>query len=220
VNVAIIPARGGSRRIPRKNIRPFHGKPIIAHSIETALASGLFDGGVWVSSETPEIGRIAEEYGAGFIVRPPHLAEIGADDCGTQEVTRHAIEALIENGRLPSNAHMASGGHLACCIYPTAPLMRVEDLSRGHFVLTHPAWQHMEFAMSVGTEPLRDAGQFYWGKTWAFLRRVDLLHNWTVMIRIPEARVCDINAEADWQEAERMYARLKSGRTGTTLETA
>lgn len=84
MKVAIIPARGGSVRIPRKNIKIFHGRPIISYSIDTAQRSGLFDA-VYVSTEDAEIAAIARKYGAALIHRPPELAEIGAPDCGTQE---------------------------------------------------------------------------------------------------------------------------------------
>lgn len=111
--VAIIPARGGSRRIPRKNIRPFHGRPIIAYSIETARASGLFDR-VCVSTDDPAIADIAASCGAWPIPRSSRLA---VDEAGTQEVMVEALRDIECD--------------YACCIYATAPTMTVADLQRG-----------------------------------------------------------------------------------------
>lgn len=92
--VAVIPARGGSKRIPRKNIKPFHGKPLIAYSIEAALKSGLFEQ-VIVSTDDEEIAQIAQEYGAKVpFLRPKELAD---DYCGTQEVVSHALSELKEH---------------------------------------------------------------------------------------------------------------------------
>jgi len=201
MRVAIIPARGGSRRIPRKNIRDFHGKPIIAYSIETAKASGLFEGGIYVSTEDVEIGTIARSLGASLIHRPPELAEVnGALDPGTQEITRHAIEIMQSLGDQID---------YACCIYPTAVLMSVRDLVMGWQVLErNPA---AVFAYGVQQEPFQDAGQFYWGRTRAFLERLPLdpyaTNVWKIGIN--RERVCDINVEADWKKAEAMYRALK-----------
>jgi pseudaminic acid cytidylyltransferase len=91
VRVAVIPARGGSVRIPRKNIREFHGKPIMAYSILAAERSRLFDH-IFVSTDSVDVARVAERYGASVIARP---AALGADDVGTQEVIRHGADALV-----------------------------------------------------------------------------------------------------------------------------
>lgn len=192
MSIAIIPARGGSQRIPRKNIRLFHGKPILAYSIETAQKSGLFDD-VWVSTEDAEIGRIAIQCGA----RWQHRSTVGAEDgVGTQAVM---AEALTDIGGIPE---------LACCIYATAPLMTVEDLHRGLWLLkSHRGFQ---YAFSVGTNPLQDAGQFYWGWSQAFINGDDLHAN-AVMVPISSDRVCDINTEEDWLRAEQMYLALRGG---------
>ena len=192
MRVAVIPARGGSKRIPRKNTRSFHGKPIIAYSIETALASGLFDGGVWVSTEDPWIAELAETYGAGWITRPPFLAEIGAPDCGTQAVMRHALGVLEERGYEIKHA---------CCIYATAPLMLAEDLMKGYEILR----QGNMFVYPKGPSNV-DPGQWYWGRTSAFLANIPL--NEAARLTIPWQRCCDINTESDWLRAEQMYADL------------
>lgn len=201
MNIAIIPARGGSRRIERKNIRPFMGKPIIAYSIETAIVSKLFDE-VYVSTEDAEIAMVAANYGAQWINRPPELAELdGAPDPGTQEVTRHAITSLLEKGMQIE---------LACCIYATAPLLTVYDLVQGHRILK--LYPQAAFAYGVSYDllgPVRDAGQFYWGRAQAFIDRVPLdpyaKNVWKISMH--SDRVIDINTESDWLEAERRYAQ-------------
>jgi pseudaminic acid cytidylyltransferase len=195
--VCIIPARGGSRRIPRKNIKLFHGKPIIAYSIETARASGLFDQ-IVVSTDDREIAAVANAYDAAALMRPASMAE---DIVGTQEVARHAIEAMAGDGLTFD---------FACCIYPTAPMMRTMDLFN--------AFEKMKeyganFAFSVGTEPLQDAGMFYWGMTKSFLERRPLYGPDSIMFPIPAARVCDINFIDDWIKAENLFAKL-NGVTG------
>ncbi len=119
MKLAIIPARGGSKRIPRKNIREFCGKPIIAYSIEAALQSKCFDS-VIVSTDDTEIGAVAREWGAETpFVRPEELSN---DFAGTIPVIKHAIEWFIENGVQPE---------LVCCIYATAPFVTPQDLQRG-----------------------------------------------------------------------------------------
>lgn len=184
--IAVIPARGGSRRIPRKNIRPFFGKPIIAYSIEAAQRSGLFEE-VVVSTEDEEIAEISIKYGAHVLIRPRHLAQ---DEIGTQEVMAHAIYAYPQH-------------EIACCIYPTAPMITTNDLLRGmDSLLIHG----MNYAISVNAEPLYDAGQWYWGYSRAFFHRAPLIGPHTAMIPIDKERVCDINTEADWVRAELMYA--------------
>lgn len=195
MKVAIIPARGGSVRIPRKNIRPFFGKPIMAYSIDTARRSGLFDGGVYVSTEDPEIARIALEYGAQVIHRPLNLAEMnGAPDCGTQEVTRHAIAILQWEMKVD----------YACCIYPTAPLMTEGNLRLAFEQLER---QVSGFVFSVGPD-YRDAGQFYWGDAMSFLNREPLGSPSSGRYVLPDDLVADINTEDDWKRAEQLYANI------------
>ncbi len=199
MKVAIIPARGGSKRIPRKNIRLFHGKPIIAYSIETALKSGLFDGGVWVSTEDEEIMTVAQDHGAMIIHRPDHLAEIGHPDCGTQEVTRHALTVL------PTMAHPIIAD-FACCIYPCAPLMSLDQLKCSRMLIESDV---NRAAYCYAVHGWRGAGQFYWGDAKAFLERVPLDHWSTARYDVGADRFCDIDTEEDWQRAEAMYTALK-----------
>jgi len=188
--VAIIPARGGSTRIPGKNIKPFHGKPIIAYSIETAQRSGLFDR-VIVSTDSDEIAQVARQYGAEVLMRSSDMAH---NDVGTQDVMGYVLCEQLS---------LADG--LACCIYPTAPLMQAGDLTVGHMCLMEGS----RYAMSVGDAPLADAGQWYWGHVTNFIWRVPLIHWRTAMVPIPASRVCDINTFDDWIRAEELYKKLK-----------
>lgn len=179
MNVAIIPARGGSVRIPRKNIRLFHGKPIIAYSIEAAKASGLFQH-VMVSTDDEEIAQVALDHGAGVVWRGAEMAE---ESVGTQEVTRHAIR------------HYPNLVDYACCIYATAPLLTSDDLKRGY----------VDFITSGMDYALVD-GWFYWGRADAFGKTpIDI----TTAVRCDVGgRWIDINTEDDWERAEEMYAGL------------
>jgi pseudaminic acid cytidylyltransferase len=180
VRLAIIPGRGGSVRIPRKNIREFFGKPIIAYSIELAIASKFFD-------------RVVGKYGAEALMRPEGFADVG-----TQEIGRLVVEQCSDAERIPN---------LACVIYATCPLLTVEDLAAGKHAM---GVRYPCFAMAVGQEPLRDAGAFYWGEGWAFLKREPLIGPRTCMVPIPEERICDINTMADFERAERMYATRRA----------
>ncbi len=186
--VAIIPARGGSRRIPRKNLMEFRGHPIIAYSIKAAQDSGLF-GRIIVSTDDEEISEIAQDYEASAIIRPAHLAE---DDVGTQRVVQHAIKICVNTD-------------IACCIYPTAPLMSPADLHRAMDAVRTGS----TYAFSVGTTPsLHDAGQFYMGWAWAFREGVPLIGTKTAMIEVDEDRDCDINTMDDWNRALEMHERM------------
>jgi len=186
--ICIIPARGGSVRVPKKNIKLFHGQPIIGYSILAARNSGLFDD-VIVSTDDEEIAEIAKGYGASFHRRAP------CDGTkGTQEVTQRTLLDL-------SPARL--GDH-TCCLYATAPLMSVKDLVAGQKAVAHGH----TYAFGVGTNPLCDAGQFYWGTTDAFVLGWPLIDSETAMIPIDERRVCDINTIEDFERAEKMYEAL------------
>ncbi len=190
--IAIIPARGGSRRIPRKNIRSFHGKPILSYSIEGALESGLFER-VVVSTDDREIAHIALAYGAQVFMRP--TTDNGAR--GTQEVTAEALAGIRE-------VMYHGGWDLACCIYATAPLMRVGELECARDIVANAS-----AAYCYAVHKWRDAGQWYFGSTEAFLEGVPLDHWSTIRIDVGANRYCDINTEADWLQAEQMYLKLK-----------
>ncbi|MDZ3993197.1 pseudaminic acid cytidylyltransferase [Pseudomonas sp. Teo4] len=229
-NVAIIPARGGSKRIPRKNLKSFAGLPIIAHSIRTAIASGLFEQ-VVVSTDDPEIEAIALEYGAQVpFRRPAHLAD---DHTTTHAVVSHALQTLAGQGHVLTHA---------CCLYATAPFVQQRYLQEGLALLQ----QHPErsFAFSVSSfgfpvqraltldaqgalEPLypqfretrsqdlepayQDAGQFYWGRVQAWLENEVLYSERSLPVIIPRHLVQDIDTEDDWLRAQYLYAALKAG---------
>lgn len=189
MKIAIIPARGGSRRIPRKNIRPFFGKPIMAYSIETAKRSGLFDA-VYVSTEDPEIAEVAHNNGAFVIPRPMNLAEMnGAPDCGTQEVTRHAIVTLLAQGLEVE---------YACCIYPCAPMLDAFDLKAGFDWLVNPLGPTSPFTFVKGI--------YYWGHATKFLDRTSVAFGFE-MVKNEENHI-DIDTRDDWKRAEEAYARI------------
>lgn len=191
--VAIIPARGGSQRIPRKNIRDFAGKPIIAYSIATALESRCFDA-VYVSTEDHEIMQVAQAHSARLLVRDPKYAQ---DDVGTQEVMRDALNAL-------HGVHGETYDY-ACCIYATAPLMLAKDLIAG-FQYLKDLRLHTPYVHTVGQD-YKDPGQWYWGRTSAFIEGVPLTKSWGYVL--PAERVCDINTPEDWVRAEQLYAEMK-----------
>lgn len=203
MRVAIIPARGGSRRIPRKNIKTFHGKPIIAYSIETAQLATDSDGhtplfdDVWVSTEDEEIAAVARRYGARVIERDSHLAQ---DEVGTQMVMANAITEISRRRR--------GVGRIieACCIYATCPMLTNADLERGYRALR--ANSNTRYAFAVAEEPFGPAGYFYWGDAHAFLQAMPLVAEHSVMVPIPPERCVDINTPEDWARAEEMYAAL------------
>lgn len=187
--VAIIPAKGFSSRIPRKNVRLFHGKPIIAYSIDTAFNSRLFDS-VLVSTDDEEIQEIAQSHGADVMRRGERWAK---DDVGPLDVARHTLDLMTDVS-------------LVCVIYATAPLMTVGSLITGHRAVTRPG---AAYAFSSGSEPfLHDAAQFFWARAWALRERLPEFGDNTIMVPIPASRDCDINVESDWQRAEHMYAAL------------
>jgi len=188
--ICIIPARGGSRRIQLKNIKEFHGKPIISYPIEIAKESGLFDE-IIVSTDSKEIADISRRYGATIHNRSDEMAR---DEVGTQKVVGDAIYG-----------HGIHNGYV-CCIYATAPLMSVDDLKKGLRILKGNP--RLDYAFSVGTNPLRDAGQFYWGWASSFLENLPLVEQHTAMIPIAPERVCDINVLEDFSRAEKMYKAL------------
>jgi N-acylneuraminate cytidylyltransferase len=225
-NIAIIPARGGSKRIPRKNIKLFCGKPILAYSILAAQKSRLFDR-IIVSTDDREIARVALEWGAEVpFMRPGPLSD---DYTTTLEVIRHAVSWMNENDQ---------GYDHACCIYPTAPFIRISDLKKGyeliklpdvHFsfpVTTFPSSifralqltpdnrlkmfqpEHLNTRTQDLPEAYHDAGQFYWGKAAAFLEKNSLFDEDTCPIIIPRYLAQDIDTPEDWEQAEMFYRIL------------
>ncbi|MGI9038196.1 MAG: pseudaminic acid cytidylyltransferase [Gemmatimonadota bacterium] len=226
MNVAVIPARGGSRRIPRKNIREFCGRPMIGYAVETALTSGLFEH-VIVSTDDDEIEEVALAWGAEVPFRRP--AALADDHTGTTDVVAHAAEWLRDRGWAVD---------AICCIYPTAPFLTAADLSAGlellsrgdrAFVFSACAYRspifrafrenenggiEMFFPEAFETRSqdlpraLHDAGQFYWGQPKAWLERRRIFDSHSSVVLIPALRVQDVDTEEDWARAERMYRAL------------
>jgi len=228
VNLAIIPARGGSKRIPHKNIKDFCGQPMIAWSIQTALESGCFDR-VLVSTDDPEIAEVARAHGAEVpFMRPPELSD---DHTGTIPVISHAIRWQASHGTAATQV---------CCLYATAPFVQAEDLQHG-LELLHQSGA--DFAMSVTSfafpiqralritseqrvemfqpehlntrsqdleEAWHDAGQFYWGHAAAWLDQKPFFSHQAMPVRIPRHLVQDIDTPEDWTRAEWMYRSWKS----------
>lgn len=192
--ICVIPARGGSQRIPRKNIKSFHGKPIIAYSIEKAWESLLFSR-VVVSTDDKEIAKVARLYGAEvWYRRDPQLAWEG-----TQEVVAECLKGI----RADDYDHV-------CCVYATSPLMDIRDLQEGYVLLSGWTGDYVEYVISVGYPDLRDAAQFYWGMAFSFKGGSPLITKHTRMILIDPYRVCDINTPEDWALAETMYEDLNA----------
>lgn len=224
MKVAIIPARGGSKRIPRKNIKTFHGKPMIAYSIEAAIASNCFDQ-IIVSTDDNEIAKVAKSYGAQVpFCRPDDISD---DYATTMDVMRHAIDWCQKEGW---------NVEVACCIYATAPFLLPDDLIRGYNLLQD---REVQFAFSATSfsfpiqraiklnennavsmfslenellrsqdleEAFHDAGQFYWGKTSAFLNKLSIFSPHSKAVLLPRSRVQDIDTQEDWEFAEALYS--------------
>jgi N-acylneuraminate cytidylyltransferase len=230
MKLAVIPARGGSKRIPRKNIKSFNGKPMIAWSIETALSCCLFDH-VLVSTDDPEIAAVAKQWGAEVpFIRPESLSN---DYAGTTEVIAHATQWALNLGWKVE---------AVCCLYATAPFVQVDDLKRGWDALTSSDWDYAftvtDFASPIfrsfrqadegGVEmffpehfntrsqdlpsALHDAGQFYWGRPAAWLENARIFDQHSIPVRIPRWRVQDIDTPEDWDRAELMHKALFSVR--------
>lgn len=228
--VAIIPARGGSKRIPRKNIKDFLGKPIIAYSIELALQSKLFTE-VMVSTDDDEIADVAKRYGASV---PFVRSEKNASDYAT---TADVIVEVLDAYRKQQKDF-----EQACCIYPTAPLAKVSSLKKAlellktqhyHTVFpvvpySFPIWRSVKVSPETGKAEMlwnehlntrsqdlpkafHDAGQFYWMDVKAFLQEKLLYSSHTGVIELPEMEVQDIDNAIDWQLAELKYKLSHEG---------
>lgn len=223
MKIAVIPARGGSKRIPRKNIKFFCNKPMIAWSIEAAHASGLFDH-VVVSTDDAEIAEVAKHYGAEVpFMRPASLSD---DHTGTSPTIAHAIQWYREQGYQPDPV---------CCIYATAPFVMASDLQTGLQRLTQTGSDFVFSATSYAfpiqrairlnskdrvemfqpesfttrsqdlPEALHDAGQFYWGRASAWLSGQVIFGPQSSVVRVPRHRVQDIDTFEDWTHAEYLF---------------
>ncbi len=231
MNIAVIPARGGSKRIPRKNIRAFAGKPMIAYAIQAARECGLFEH-VVVTTDDEEIAQVARQFGAEVpFMRPAELAD---DHAGTMPVIAHAIEACRAIGWAVERV---------CCIYPAVPLIQVDDLKEalrmleqdgGDYAFTIAAFPsaiqralrrqadgrmqpfHPEYT-ATRTQDLEpayyDAGQFYWGTAAAWLRG-ESPHKTGKGLVIPDWRVADIDTPNDWARAEILYRLINQLQEG------
>lgn len=229
IKLCVIPARGGSKRIPRKNIKDFLGKPIIAYSIETALKSGCFDR-VIVSTDDDEIAMIARQYGAETpFIRPKELSN---DFAGTLSVIKQAIEWFEAQGEQVN---------WVCCLYATAPFVQTRLLQAafqqvqeskadycfsvttfgtpiqrafkitedGRLAMFHPENFHKR--SQDLEEAFHDAGQFYWGTPTAFKEERAIYSEFSSPYMLPRYLVQDLDTEEDWIRAELMYqALLKS----------
>lgn len=227
MNICVIPARGGSKRIPRKNIKEFNGKPIIAYSIETALKSNCFDQ-VIVSTDDVEIAEVAKKYGAQVpFLRPEELSN---DYAGTIPVIKNAIEWMEDNKSSVENV---------CCLYATAPFIRSQIISQAYQQLNN---SKADYCFSVTSfvfpiqraikivekgkvsmfypehfntrsqdleEAYHDAGQFYWGKAQAFKDELPIFTEVATPYILPRYLVQDIDTPEDWIRAESMHRVLK-----------
>ena len=227
MRLCVIPARGGSKRIPRKNIKNFFGQPMIAYSIKAALKSECFDH-VIVSTDDAEIAEVAQSFGAEVpFMRPDELAN---DYAGTVPVVKHAIEWFDDQGQSPSEV---------CCLYATAPFVRAGTIKRAYeqmqstqadycFTVTSFAFpiqralkvtaknriemfypEHLETRSQDLEESYHDAGQFYWGKAEAFKQQKSLFSKSATPYILPRHLVQDIDTPEDWKRAELMYQALK-----------
>ncbi|MDO5679071.1 MAG: pseudaminic acid cytidylyltransferase [Pelistega sp.] len=224
MQLAVIPARGGSKRIPRKNIRNFHGKPMIAWSIEAALNSGCFNE-VWVSTDDDEIAEIAQKYGAKVpFMRPANLAD---DFATTADVMEHAV-------RFYEGLYNSSPEYI-CCIYATAPFVSKNDLLLGLEKLQQNDTLNYVFSATTFPFPIQraiklnvlnrvemfspeyettrsqdleeawhDAGQFYWGTAEAWKNKIKVFSLYASIVHVPRTRVQDIDSIEDWEKAELM----------------
>lgn len=224
-NVAIITARGGSKRIPRKNIKLFRGKPMIAYSIETALNSGLFDM-VMVSTDDKEIAKISKQFGAEVpFIRSKQTAD---DFTGTADVMIEVLNDLQKIGKQFDNA---------CCIYPTAPFITKQTIEESYKLLIDKKFDSV-FPVCAFSYPIQralqindsktsmvweeninkrsqdlparyhDAGQFYWTNIQEFLKAKKLFTTNSGSIILDELQVQDIDNETDWKLAELKHSLL------------
>jgi len=227
MRLCVIPARGGSKRIPRKNIKEFFGQPIISYSIKVAIASNCFDR-VIVSTDDAEISEVAKSFGAEVpFLRPQELSD---DYAGTMPVIKHAIEWFDNLEQPPTEV---------CCIYATAPFVQVDAIRNAYAQMRHEnadyCFSLTRFASPIQrainltpekrinmfypdyfekrsqdlVEAYHDAGQFYWGKAEAFRLQLPLFSSAASPYILPRHLVQDIDSKEDWKHAELMFQVLK-----------
>ena len=228
MNICIIPARGGSKRIPRKNIKNCCGRPMITWSIKAALNCSSF-GRVIVSTDDDEIAEISRQYGAEVPFK--RSKSLSDDHTSTIPVIKNAIKWLEMNNEKVDSI---------CCLYPTAPFIEESYIEEGLKKLTE---NNASYSISVTSFPypiqraikvtknerlkmffpesinkrsqdleksFHDAGQFYWGKRSAWMKEEKILDHNTVPVYIPRYKVQDIDEEEDWIQAERIFNKLRS----------
>ncbi|HCL58979.1 MAG TPA: pseudaminic acid cytidylyltransferase [Acinetobacter sp.] len=229
MQLAVIPARGGSKRIPRKNIKMFHGQPMITWSVQAAVDSGCFDE-IWVSTDDEEIAAVAQAYGAKVpFLRPAHLSD---DFATTADVMSHAVEEFGKlNHALPD---------YICCLYATAPFVTKTDLVHGlekiknnntlHYVFSATTYpfpiqraiklneqgtvemfspQYFNVRSQDLEESWHDAGQFYWGTAEAWLNKAMIFASQSSVVELPRFRVQDIDTQEDWDRAEWLFKAIQ-----------
>lgn len=225
--VAILPARGGSKRIPKKNIKKINGLPIIAWTLMSVISSNLFDK-IIVSTDDKQIAKIAKKYKASVpFLRPKKLSN---DKVGTNEVISHTIKWLKSEGFDPD---------FVCCIYPTSAAITPSDLKKGlekiksekfnyvfsgqknasnffrSFRIKKKGELEMLFPANYKkrTQDLKevyvDAGQFYWAKTKTWLEKKEIFQGKSAIIEIPKSRAVDIDTPEDWELAKKIYTFLR-----------
>jgi len=230
MRIAIIPARGGSKRITNKNVKNFLGTPIIGRVISNLRESQIFDR-VIVSTDSEEIAAVAKKYGAEVpFMRPNELAD---DFAGTSEVIAHAIESLQLQTALDTQV---------CCVYPTSVLMNSNDLKDSLGLLQTQKWQFVFAASQPNSSPLRsftkselgglemlfpnywgsrsqdlpncfvDAGFFYWATANTWIQAEPIFGPNSTFVEIPEMRAIDVNTEDEWLRAESIFEIISSGR--------
>lgn len=226
MRLAVIPARGGSKRVPRKNVRPFCGRPMIAWPIAAARASGSFDR-IVVSTDDDEIAEVSRGLGALVPFRRPEA--LCGDHATSIAVVAHAVRWHVENGFDPE---------AVCCIYPTAPFVQPRDLAAGLalleetgrdfvFPVTSYAFPiqralrrdaaggvemlHPEYELARSQdleEAFHDAGLFYWGRPRPWLAQARIYGPASATLALPRHRVQDIDTEEDWRRAELMFEAI------------
>lgn len=223
MNIAVIPARGGSKRIPRKNIKLFRGVPIIAYAIKAAEESGIFDE-ILVSTDDEEIAEVASTFGA----KVPWLrsSELSSDYVTTSEVMQDLVSKLKKELTNLENV---------CCIYPATPLLKPKYLLEGLQILQEAEWNYVFSALKIIEAPQRfftispthgvemlfpefeltrtqdlqitycDAGQFYWGKKTSWESGQPIFSNKSTILELPKDFAVDIDTIDDWEHAERLF---------------
>ena len=227
MKIAIIPARGGSKRIPRKNLKLFHGLPIIAYTIETLIESDIF-AEVIVSTDDEEIAEVSRSFGAKVPwLRSKDLAD---DYTTTSRVIQDAVQKLKTSwGSLES----------ICCVYPTTPFLKSDCIVEGYKTMVKGDWDYVFSGMKVNANPQRffslekskqvellfpqyelartqdllpvycDAGQFYWGTRMAWESGLPIFSSKSTILELPSESVIDIDTEDDWHAAERLFESQK-----------